>query len=1090
MSKPVTAVVEKWTIPTYPAPPAEEMPMFAETRGHQGTSGNPYPNRVINKVDRIHRADKEWDVVRLENDYIRVCMIPALGGRVFEAYDKKNDYNFLYRQHVIKPALIGAFGSWISGGIEFNWPFHHRPSTFMPVDYTIETEEDGTAICWLSECDPSDRTKGMVGIVLRPDASYFETRVKITNRTATEHSFLWWENGAVRVHEQYRLIFPPDVTWAHHHYDRSHTTFPIAQGQYGSERFEEPTDISWHKNTRGSNSYFAAPSKFDFFGGYDYSRDCGTIHVANHHTAPGKKMFTWGYGKNAANWEDALTDTDGPYAELMAGSYTDDQPDFTWLAPYETKTFSQYWYPTRNIKYVTFANLDAAVAVDKAGKDSKVRLNVTRVTENATLTVLDGDKVALEEKVTLAPGDCLEFGAELSDAKYTVKLVASCGREIFSYTEITPDYVHIPKDNPGIPTPDKLKTAQDNYIAGLHIDQYRDPLLKPDVYYLEALKYEPDHLPSLIGMGEYLYRTGKVAEAVEYLEKALKVQNAYNTNPKDGTISYLLGLCYLYLDQDDKAYDTFYKATWSYNAIPKSMSFIAAIDGRRGEFDKMLDHAERALDKESAHPLAGPYAAYALYRLGRKDCAVARLDKILAADKLNQLARYLRIKIAGEDLAAFYDAQKMNSNPSQTCIDVAYDLINAGLCEEAAEVLEGLKANRGASTMALYTLGYAYEKLGKCDCAKAARAEASKKPIVEIFPYRLDEIKALKAAVAADEKDGTAWYLLGDVVYDKKQFEYAAECWKKAIEASPDFYVPYRNLAVAYYSHLDKREEALDYQKKAVALKPGDEQLLNEVSFLMAAVGVPGEERAEYIKANFPKEHGDDIVLELAKAYNACGAYDKALEVMLGHTFTPGEGGEFAIADTYMFGRFAAGRKELAKGNYEKALEYFQAAVNIPANLHASFWNESTTVPYRYYEAEALSRLGRTDEAKEIIDHISKIDNRGMWSMGGEFTYYAAKIAKLAGKEMQAQATMRRAILSWEEQMADKRGAGGRGIGGRFFYLSFIDDPRRVKVANLNYMLGYGALYNGDVAGAKELFAKSLELNPDNAKCALELSLL
>ncbi|MBQ2750783.1 MAG: DUF5107 domain-containing protein [Clostridia bacterium] len=1090
MSKPVIAVVEKWTIPTYPFPPAEEMPMYAETRGHQGTSGNPYPNRVVNKVDRIHRADKEWEVVRLENDYIRVCMIPALGGRVFEAYDKKNDYHFLYRQHVIKPALIGAFGSWISGGIEFNWPFHHRPSTVLPVDYTIETEEDGTAICWMSECDPSDRTKGMVGIVLHPDASFFETRVKVTNRTATEHSFLWWENAAVRVHEQYRLIFPPDVTWAHHHYDRSHVTFPIAQSQYGAERFETPTDISWHKNTRTANSYFAAPSDFDFFGGYDYEKECGTIHIANHHISPGKKMFTWGYGANAENWEDALTDTDGPYAELMAGSYTDDQPDFTWLAPYETKCFSQYWYPTKDIKYVTFANLDAAIAVDKAGAESKVRLNVTKVVENGTFQVFDGEKLVLEEKVTIAPCECKEWDVVLSDEKYTVKFLCACGEEIASYTEITPDYVHIPKDNPGIPTPDKLHNAQDNYIAGLHIDQYRDPIYKPDEYYLEALKYDPRHLPSLIGMGEYLYRTGKVDEAVEYLEKALAVQNAYNTNPKDGTVSYLLGLCYLYQENYKKAYDTFYKATWSYNAIGKSMSFIAALDGRKGDYEKMLFHAEKALDKESAHPLAGPYAAYALWKLGKVECAKKCIDAILANDPLNQLARYIKIKVYGEAIETFYDEKLMASNPSQTCLDVAFDIQRAGDYAAAAEIFEGLKATRGASTMALYALGFAYEKMGECCKAKAAREEAAKNPIVEIFPYRLAEIKVLEAAVKANELDGTAWYLLGNVVYDKKHYAYAEECWKKATIASPDFYIPYRNLAVACYSHLGKQAEALEYQKKAVDLKPGDEQLLNEVSFLMASVGVPGEERAEYLKAKMPENAGDDMSLELAKAYNACGKYEESLQVMLGHTFTPGEGGEFAIAETYMYSRFAAGRKALKAGNYEEALAYFQAALKIPENLHAGFWNESVTVPYRYYEAEALDRLGRVDEAKAIIDHISKIDNRGMWNMGGEFTYYTAKIAQLAGDEMKARDIIRKAILNWEEQLADKRGAGIRQKGGRFFYLSFIDDPKALKEGNLYYMLAYAMLFNGEKATAKEYFEKSLALNPDNVKAELELSLL
>jgi len=237
-------------------------------------------------------------------------------------------------------------------------------------------------------------------------------------------------------------------------------------------------------------------------------------------------------------------------------------------------------------------------------------------------------------------------------------------------------------------------------------------------------------------------------------------------------------------------------------------------------------------------------------------------------------------------------------------------------------------------------------------------------------------------------------------------------------------------------------------------------------------------------------DSGDDITLELAKAYNACGQYDEALKVMLGHVFTPGEGGEMAIAETYMFGRFAAGRIALHNGEYEKALGLFRDSLNIPENLHAGFWNESVTVPYRYYEAEALSKLGRTEEAKEILDKISKFENRGLWSMGAEFTYYTALIAKLSGNAMTAQDIMRKAILNWEAQLADKRGPGASGRGGRFFYLSFIDNAVAMKNANLYYMLAYGMLFNGDKEKAKEYFTRSLAINPDNDKCALELSLL
>ena len=1090
MSNPVTAVKEQWTIPTYPVPAVEEMPMFAETRQHQGTSGNPYPNRVVQKVDREHRADKVYDVVRLENDYIRVCIIPALGGRIFEAYDKKNDYHFLYRQHVIKPALIGAFGSWISGGMEFNWPFHHRPSTYLPVDYLIEQCPDGSAVCWLSECDPSDRTKGMVGIVLRPDASYFETRVKLTNRTPTAHSFLWWENAAVRVHEQYRLVFPPDVTWAHHHYDRSHTTFPIAEGQYGAERFENPTDISWHKNSRAATSYFAAPSDFDFFGGYDYSRECGTIHIANHHVSPGKKMFTWGYGRNAENWEDALTDEDGPYAELMAGSYTDDQPDFTWLEPYETKCFSQFWYPVREIPMVTCATLDAAAAVDKQGENSTVKLNVTKAVKNARLTVLDGEETVLSEAVTLDPCESVSFPVKLSDKKYTVRLTAEDGTALLDYTEITPDYIHIPKDNPGIPTPEKLSDAQSLYIAGQHIDQYRDPLWKPDAYYRAALARDPRHLPSLIAMGEYCYRTGNIDEALSYLTKAKAIENSYNTNPRDGTVAYLTALCLLYKEDYKKAYDTFYKAAWSNNVIARSMSFLAALDCRKGDFAAMREHALSALEKEAHHPTAGVYAAYAERMCGDKFVSGARLDAILSFDPLNHLARYFRAKWQEGTLDGFYSL--LNSDPSQTCIDMAFDLGLAGLYEDAVELLEGLKAYREPSAMALYVLGDCYARLGNAEKAAEARhaAQAEDKRIVSIFPYRLDELRVLRAACEADADDGTAPYLLGCILYDKKHFAEAAEAWERAIKAAPGFYIPYRNLAVAYYSHLHRPADALPYMKQAAERKPGDEQLLNELSYLMASIGVPGAERAAYIKEHKPADCGDDLVLELAKAYNAGGLYDEALETMLGHVFTPGEGGEFAIAETYMFGRFAKGRHALKSGDYEEALACFRASLDIPANLHAGFWNESVTVPYRYYEAEALTRLGRTDEAKEILEKISKLNNAGMWNMGGEFTYYSAMIARLDGKEMQAQRTLRNAISSWEKQLADNPDTGSATKGGRFFYLSFMDEGAVLREANLCYMLGYGMLANGEKEKAREYFTRSLEKNPDNAKCALELALL
>src|SRR4051812_10838215 len=159
----VQARVEDVVISTYlPAPP-DPNPMFLERRVYQGSSGKVYP---LPFIDRI--ADQPephaWDAVILENEFLYVMILPEIGGGIHVARDKTNGYDFIYRQDVIKPALVGLAGPWASGGIEFNWPQHHRPSTFMPADVEIERADDGSVTVWLSDHDPMTRMKGMHGV--------------------------------------------------------------------------------------------------------------------------------------------------------------------------------------------------------------------------------------------------------------------------------------------------------------------------------------------------------------------------------------------------------------------------------------------------------------------------------------------------------------------------------------------------------------------------------------------------------------------------------------------------------------------------------------------------------------------------------------------------------------------------------------------------------------------------------------------------------------------------------------------------------------------------------------------------------------
>jgi hypothetical protein len=194
------------TIPTYPVQDADPNPMFLEKRVYQGSSGKVYPNPFIDRV-ALERVDKAYKAIFLENEFIQLMILPEIGGRIHAGLDKTNQYDFFYRQHVIKPALVGLLGPWISGGVEFNWPQHHRPSTYMPVHSATEEHADGSWTVWLSEHDPMLRMKGMVGIHLAPGTALVEAKVRLYNRTPLPQTFLWWANVAVHVHDRYQAFF-------------------------------------------------------------------------------------------------------------------------------------------------------------------------------------------------------------------------------------------------------------------------------------------------------------------------------------------------------------------------------------------------------------------------------------------------------------------------------------------------------------------------------------------------------------------------------------------------------------------------------------------------------------------------------------------------------------------------------------------------------------------------------------------------------------------------------------------------------------------------------------------------------------------
>ena len=630
------------TIPTYEVGKPDKNPMFLEKRVYQGSSGVVYPYPVIESIaDEKH--DKQYNAVFLENEYIKVMILPELGGRVQMAYDKVKQRHFVYYNHVVKPALVGLTGPWISGGIEFNWPQHHRPSTFLPVDSTIEENADGSVTVWVNEMERMFHQKGMAGFTLRPGCARLEIRGHLYNRTPMPQTFLWWANPAVAVNDEYQSVFPPDINAVFDHGKRAVSSFPIATGTYYKMDYSAGVDISNYKNIKVPTSYMAVNSKYDFEGGYENDSHGGMLHVASHHLSPGKKQWTWGNGDFGRAWDRNLTDSDGPYIELMAGVYTENQPDFTWLMPYEEKRFTQYFMPYRELGIVKNASRDLVMNIVEAG--GRARLMV-QATCKARVEVLvrgdEGGRVLYGNTIDMSPEAVFDeivdvCGTPLDALTVELYIIHDNGRRVLSLSwHAEPDEIRpVPNAAEAALQPAEIKTTEQLYLTGLHLEQYRHATFSPVDYYEEALRRDPDDYRCNNALGLWYLRRGRFAVAEPYLRHAVGVIMRRNPNPYDGEPIYNLALCLKCMGRFDESYELFWKSTWNKAWADAGYLAAAQLSLMQGRLDDALDEAERALDNNRRNHKARALLATVLRVLGREADAVALCDESLALDPFN-----------------------------------------------------------------------------------------------------------------------------------------------------------------------------------------------------------------------------------------------------------------------------------------------------------------------------------------------------------------------------------------------------------------------------------------------------------------------
>ncbi|RYG05875.1 MAG: DUF5107 domain-containing protein, partial [Chitinophagaceae bacterium] len=457
--------------------------------------------------------------------------------------------------------------------------------------------------------------------------------------------------------------------------------FPIATGTYYKVNYSPGTDISKYKNIPVPTSYMAINSKYNFVGGYENDIEAGMLHVADHHVSPGKKQWTWGNGDFGKAWDRNLTDEDGPYIELMAGVFTDNQPDFTWLKPYEEKTFTQYFLPYRELGVVKNASKDILLSLDVVENELVVKIFASSK-QKVCVKLSQGDVLFLEEELNLDPVEVYQkafaLAEGLSTNDFKIFIYNETGIEVLRYNPSDDDAKReLPAAAKPALQPEDVETVEQLFLTGQHLEQYRHATYRPMPYYQEGIKREPNDIRCNNAIGLWKLKKGLFEESLAYFKTAIGSITDRNPNPYNCEPYFNNGLANLYLGRIDDAYNSFFKSAWDKSFQDAAYYHIAQIDLLRKDYANCLEHIDWALDRNARNGKAYLVKILCLNQLGKQDQASAVIEQALTKDMFNLTVlfeKYQTLKAKSDDSKAnqaLAELQKLSGGTSHNAIEYA-----------------------------------------------------------------------------------------------------------------------------------------------------------------------------------------------------------------------------------------------------------------------------------------------------------------------------------------------------------------------------------------------------------------------------------
>jgi tetratricopeptide (TPR) repeat protein len=1002
VSRPLFAAdVKVWQedllIPTYPLSAPSPLPDYPEYRDERPF----YPYAARDDFGGAQKTNQVWHALFLENEYLKVTVLPDLGGKLYSIFDKVTQREVLYRNHVVKYSAIGIRGAWTSGGIEWNFPDGHTPTAVSPVDFTTHQDKDGSAEITVGDTERVQGMQWMVTIRLRPVVRSVEVEIVLRNPQNLPGRYWFWANAAVPARDDLRFVYPMRLVLLHK--PGVVQTYPVYNG----------VDYSYWRNIVPKTSLFALDSLRNFFGAYYERADNGVVQVADHRQLPGKKIWSWGTGKSAEADIRGLTDTDGPYAEIQAGRPIH-QSEHLAMPPHHSERIAEYWYPVERLGGAwNEANRDAVLRLTVSQGKAHVWVEANRAFDPAEIALQDGSgKVLQSWKTALYPA--VPFAA-ISDVAgngpFVVVAKTAEGSQIIRYRSDQPTDGN--ERFTGIPAAEKavagIASAEQAYEEGQKLDNESHDAEAREKWET-ALRLNPRYAPAHLSLGISLYRTGEYRMAESHLREALAIA------PDMEGARYYLGL----LLRDTAPTKTEARALLMQAATrpdwaDSSRIAVGEMALAEGAWKTAIEQLSLPTDFRARVLLALAYRASGNAARARIVLSQVRKDLPLDDFALSEAA------IGGDREADAELWRSFDRRPERVLyLALSYAAVKS---PEARKLLERAIARSQSATdpMWHYALGWLLETAGDNAGAIAQYTLGARSGQPRIFPRTVVEIEILNHALAAlpansPETGRTACYL-GEALAGQHRVREAQEKWRLAVAANPKDAMPHYLLGYFAQAAKDSATAQAEYDK-AVAADPAEYRFYLLRDDLLAADAKSEPRRLALFDAApaAVKQHWQ-VAMRLVPVYAKAGRVQAAEELLRQIRLSDSaesvewrRKSELAIADAYLkSGHGAEAAAALIRstarggdanpgdvppkmcleiaaalersGKRDEAMQWVTRAAEWPANSKVvpapSLSLPSLSLEEEFSQAMALARLRRFPAAKAAMEHVMKNDPAG-----------------------------------------------------------------------------------------------------------------